>query len=203
MSIIRRKGVFVGSLTTVLGVLIALPFTLIHGVLPFVVLLIGFGAFMLLLRAWRPPKYPSAYWLGCLVALIILLPTTTWVAFTEQGFDQGPFYGTSYGDGITGIEVDERLEYRDGDLMVYNRREAVSPVLIYQAGDAIRWAITLDLAPNSQSQDYQLAKVENLSLLYGMFRDRIDFTGTWTFGQKPGRIYIWKWGYPHRFYLKR
>jgi hypothetical protein len=201
-TVIQRKGVLVGSLTAVLGVLIALPFTLLHGVLPFVVLLIGFGVIMLLQQTWRRPKYPSAYWLGCLVALVILLPTTTVISFTEQGFAQGPFYGTPYTDGVTGIEVDERLEYRDGDLMIYNRRPAVAPVLIYQTGETLRWAVTLDIAPNAQEQGYQLSKIEDLSLSYGIFRDRIDFVGTWTFGQKPGRLYLWKWGQFHRFHLK-
>lgn len=202
-TVIQRKGLLVGSLTAVVGILIALPFTLLHGVLPFVVLLVGFGLFMVLLQAWRHPKYPRAYWLGCLVALIVLLPTTTLISFTEQGFDAGPFYGTPYTDGVTGIAVDERLAYRDGDLMVYNRRAAVPPALIYQAGETLHWAVTLDLAPHAQESGYQLSEIEDLSLSYGIFRDRIDFVGTWTFGQKPGRFYLWKWGQPHRFYLKR
>jgi hypothetical protein len=206
-TVIQRKGVLVGSLVTVFGVLVTLPFTLIHGVLPFVVLLIGFGIFMLLLQAWRPPKYPTAYWLGCLVALVVLLPTTTLITFAEQGFDGGPFYGTPYGDGVTGLEVDERLEYRNGDLMVYNRRSEVPPILRYQTGEALRWAITLDLhqgsQPNAQDKGYHLSKIENLSWFNGILRDRIDFVGTWTFGQKPGRLYLWKWGQVHRFYLER
>ncbi len=202
---IQRKGVLVGSLTAVVGTAVALPFTLFHGVLPFVVLLAGFGLVMLLQRVWRRPRYPMAYWIGCLVALIVLLPATTLMTFNEQGFDQGPFYGTPYTDGITGIEVDERLEYRGGDLMVYNRRDQVPPILIYQTGETLRWAATLDLDPDQrdQNQSYQLSKISDLSFVYGIWRDRIDFVGTWSFGEKPGRLYLWKWGKLHRFYLQR
>ncbi|NJN21208.1 MAG: cytochrome d ubiquinol oxidase subunit II [Leptolyngbya sp. RL_3_1] len=204
-TVIQRQGVFVGSLVAVLGVLVASPFTLFHGVLPFVVLLIGFGVVMLLLQTWRRPKYPTAYWLGCLAALLILLPVTTWITFAERGWDAGPFYGTVYRDGVTGLEADERLDYRDGDLTVYNRRPEVPPILTYQAGEVLRWAITLDLEPGAQphNQDYQLSKIEDLSWFNGILRDRIDFVATWTFGQTPGRLYLWKWGQVHRFYLQR
>ncbi|MDA0268647.1 MAG: hypothetical protein O3A14_17225 [Cyanobacteria bacterium] len=202
-TVIERQGVLVGSLAAVLGIVIALPFTLLHGVLPFVVLLVGFGIFMVLLRAWRRPKYPNAYWLGCLVALVVLLPATTLVTFNEQRFDAGPFYGAPYTDGVTGIEVDERLEYRDGDLMVYNRSPKLPPAMIYQAGETLRWAIALDLEPGVKNQSYQLSKVEDLSFVSGILRDRIDFMGTWSFGKKPGRLYLWKWGQVHRFYLQR
>jgi hypothetical protein len=198
---IQRKGVLTGMVTAVIGIAIALPFTLIHPVLPFAVLLIGLGL-VLLLRRWRwLSQYPTGFFVGGLVALILLVPAVSLVKFVEQGFDDGPFYGEVYTGGVTGLPVSHRLDYRDGELVIYNRQPNSPPVLAYQVGEELQWARELDVSENPRYEGYQLATIKEPSLAYGIVRDRLNFLGTWNFGTEQGRAYLWKWGGFHRFYL--
>jgi hypothetical protein len=201
LTVIRRRGVFAGIATTVLGLLLALPFTILHPALPFTVLLVGFGIVMALRRPLRLPKYPTAYLTGCLVALVLLLPIGTVIKVAEQGFDDGPFYGQVYTDGVTGLEASDRLPYRAGELVIYNRRAQSPPLLTYEVDDELRWAVALDVSQTPEFSEFQLFEVQDPTLLYGILRDRIDFTGVWTFGTERGRAYLWKWGGFQRFYL--
>lgn len=201
MTTIRRKGVLTGMVTAVLGLVIALPFTIIHPAVPFTVLFLSFGVVWLLCQ-WRwLPKYPMSYFAGCLAALVILLPSVSLIKFMEQGFDSGPFYGVAYERGVTGLEASDRIEYRRGELVIYNRQPSNPPVVTYQIGDDVQWGRELDVTQHSEYQDFHLSAITNLSLAYGIVRDHIDFQGIWTPGTEQGRAYLWKWGGFHRFYL--
>lgn len=197
----RRKGVAAGMLMTALFVAIAVPFTLIHPVLPFTVVLVGYGLVVLMQR-WRwLPSYNSSYLIGCLVALIILLPASSLIKFLEQGFDDGPFYGEPFKGVISGESASDRLPYRQGELLIYNRSADKAPILAYQVEDETAWAQVLDVSQNDHYADYQLTAVQDPSLALGIFRDRLNFSGTWNFGTERGRAYLWKWGGFHRFFL--
>lgn len=200
--VIQRRGAFMAMVTAVVGIVVAVPFTLIHPVLPFAICLGWVGMVLLLRKALPWPKYTLAYWTGGLVALVLLFPLVLAVHLGEQGFDDGPFYGQVYTDGLTGLEISDRIDYRQGELAVYNRREELPPVLAYRIDDETRWAMTLDVSQTPGYEDFHLSSVEDFSLLYGIFRDRLSFIGQWSFGQKQGRVFIWKWGQFHRFYLR-
>lgn len=201
MAAVRRKGIIAGTFTAVLAVAIALPFTLIHPVLPFTLVLVGYGVVVLMQRRKWLPRYPNSYLMGCLAALIILLPASSLVIFAEQGFDDGPFYGEPFNGVIFGNAASDRLGYRQGELLVYNRSDDEAPILAYQVQTETRWAQILDVSDNRRYADYQLTAISDLSLAYGIFRDRLDFAGSWDFGTEPGRAYFWKWGDFHRFFL--
>jgi hypothetical protein len=201
LTFIRHRGTFAGIATAVICLLVALPFTILHPAVPFTVVLVGFGVFMALRRPLRLPKYATAYWAGCLVALVLLLPIGTLVKFSERGFDDGPFYGQVYTDGVTGLEAGDRLDYRAGELVVYNRTDRLPPVLLYEVDGEEQWAVELDVSLKPEYGDYQLFSVSDPNLSYGILRDRVDFTASWTFGQERGRVYLWKWSRFHRFYL--
>ena len=201
MTTIRRKGVFAGMVTTLLGIAIAIPFTVIHPALPFAVLLILFGVVMALRQWLHLPKYPTAYLIGCMVALVLLLPAVFLVKFAEQGLDDGPFWGRDYTSGVMGLDVSHRVDYRQGELLIFNRQKNSSPVLIYQVNDEMRWAREMAVSQNPKYSDYLLSTIEKPTVAYGILRDRLDFVGTWDFGAEQGRAYLWKWGGFHRFYL--
>ncbi|MBF2036878.1 MAG: hypothetical protein IGR92_15740 [Leptolyngbyaceae cyanobacterium T60_A2020_046] len=198
---IRRHGAFAGILTALLGLCFALPFTLLHPAVPYMVLLIGFGVVMALRRPLRLPQYPTAYLLGCLVALVLLLPAVTVIKFAEQGFDDGPFYGVPYTNGLTGLTPSDRLPYRAGELLIYNRNPDMPPILAYETAGTVRWAQELEIQAHPGFEQYQLDAIAEPTLAYGIVRDRIDSTATWSFGTERCRIYLWKWGRFHRFYL--
>ena len=200
-TITRRTGEIVGIVTVILGIAIALPFSLIHPVLPFTVLLIGFGGVMALRKQLHLPKYPTSYLAGCLVALVLLVPFVSGSKFVEQGLNDGPFYGVDYTRGITGLDIHERIEYGDGELLIYNRQSSIAPLLVYQIEGETQWARELDVRQHPKYEDYLLTKIEAPTVSYGIIRDRLDFLGTWEFGKEPGRAYLWKWGGFHRFYL--
>lgn len=201
MTVIQRRGTFTGITMAVMGIAIALPFTIVHPVLPFGVLLIVFGLVMAQRQTLRLPKHPNAYLAGCLAALVLLLPTVMLVKFAEQGFDDGPFYGVPYTSNLADLSRDASLDYRNGELVVYNRQEHQPPVLAYQVNDDARWAIALDVSQHRNFEAFHLSRIEAPELAFGIWRDRLDFTATWSFGSERGRAYLWKWGQFHRFYL--
>lgn len=198
---IRRKGVLAGMLMAMIAVAIAVPFTVIHPVLPFTVVLVGYGLVVLMQR-WRwLPSYNNSYLAGCLVALIILLPASSLVKFAEQGFDDGPFYGEPFKGVVLGENASDRVPYRQGELLIYNRSPDKAPVLAYRVDGETAWAQILDVQQNPRYGNYQLTAMQDPSLALGMLRDRLDFEGTWNFGTERGRAYLWKWGGFHRFFL--
>ena len=197
----QRRGITRSIVTAVLGMAIAIPFTLIHSVLPFAVLLITFGIVMWLRKPLRLPKDPTAYLIGCLVALVLLLPMVSAAKLAEQGFKDGPFYGENYTNGVMGLEAHHRTDYRQGELMIYNRQRNSAPVLTYEVDGDIRWARELDVRDHPKYADHFMGEIENLTVSPGILRDRLNFTGNWDFGKEPGRAYLWKWGGFHRFYL--
>jgi|GEM_PF-2540436 len=198
---VRRKGVFVSILTAIIVVAMTVPFTVIHPVLPFTLVLMGYGCFGLMQRwRWLPKDRPS-YLIGCLVALIVLLPASSVVKFAEQGFDDGPFYGEPFTGRIVAAAASDRLPYREGELLIYNRADAKAPILAYQIEDETAWAQVLDVSKNPRYANYEFTAMQEPSLAYGIFRDRLDFLGTWNFGTERGRAYFWKWGGFHRFFL--
>lgn len=184
-----------------LGVALALPLTLIHPVLPFAAVLTGYGVVTLFEKRHWLPSLPTSYLVGCLVALLLLLPTTSLVQFVEQGFDDGPFYGKPFRGVLSAAAASDRLDYRQGELLIYNRTSENPPILAYQVDGETRWAQSLDVKQNRRYQGYQLNTVAEPSLAYGIFRDRLDFVSTWNFGKERGRAYFWKWGKFHRFFL--
>lgn len=197
----QRRGVFLGMVTGAIGVAIALPFALIHPVLPFTLIFVGYGLLVLFQR-WRwLPKDSMGYLVGCLAALVILLPAVFLFKFMEQGFKDGPFYGEDYSGVISGENASARMDYRQGELLTYNRQADKAPVLVYWADNDLRWAKELDVGENPRYEDYHLESIRDLALSYGIFRDRIDFEGRWSFGTESGRAYLWKWGGFHRFFL--
>ncbi len=196
----QRRGTTLSIVTAVLGLAIALPFTLIHSVLPFTVLLVVFGIFMLFRKRLQLP-HPTAYLTGCLVALVLMLPIVSAAKLVEQGFNDGPFYGENYTNGVTGLDAHHRTDYRQGELLIYNRQTNSAPVLTYEVDGEILWARELDVRDHPKYADHFLVEIENLTVAPGILRDRVNFTGTWDFGKEPGRAYLWKWGGFHRFYL--
>ncbi|NER78607.1 MAG: hypothetical protein F6K42_03335 [Leptolyngbya sp. SIO1D8] len=119
----------------------------------------------------------------------------------EQGLDDGPFYGLEYTGGVTGLEANHRLDYRQGELLIYNRQQNRAPVLVYEANGDLVWSVEMDVSQHPKYQNYQLSTLEEPTLAYGIIRDRLNFLGTWDFGKERGRAYLWKWGRFHRFYL--
>lgn len=200
-AVVLRKPMRLGTVVAVLGVAIALPFTLLHPLLPFVVLLLWLG-FVSLLQRWRwISHHESAHLIGGLVALLLLLPTTTVISFAEQGFDDGPFYGRAYEGAALGENASDRLEYRQGELLIYNRQPNEAPVLEYRIAGKAQWIHEMDVSQTPHYKGYQLSAIREPQLASGLLRDRLNFQGTWNFGVESGRAYIWKWDGFHRFFL--
>lgn len=197
----RRKQVTTGLIVAVITTAIALPLSLIHPILSFAILLIELG-FLLLLQRWRwLPKLSIGYLAGFLIAIVVLLPATFLIRFAEQGFDDGPFYGQPLEAFLTEAEASDRLSYRQGELLIYNRQPDQAPVLAYSINGELQWAQAMDVRQNHRYEEYQLTALAEPTLAYGIFRDRLNFVGTWNFGAEPGRAFIWKWNGFHRFFL--
>lgn len=197
----QRSTFLAGTATVILGCVIALPFTLVHPVLPFMLVLFGLGL-ILLLKRWRwIQQAPAVCWMVGVLILILLIPLSTGVHFIEQGWQDGPFYGHAYNGVMTGEEASDRLDYRQGELWIYNRQEDKAPILAYQIGGDVQWARELDISQRAGYEGYQLNAITEPKLARGMLRDRLNFLANWSLGEDSGRAYIWKWNGFHRFFL--
>lgn len=117
--------------------------------------------------------------------------------FLEAGFDDGPFYGKKIKINSKKILIKESISYRNGFLQFIEVKE-FNPILAYSENGKIKWAFELS---TKSMENTDLMEVYQLSVSNGIFRDKIQFIGNWTFGAERGTGYIWKYGELQYFYL--
>lgn len=117
----------------------------------------------------------------------------------EAGFDDGPFYGKKIDLASAKIKVKESIPFRSGQLQALELNGISGSILSYYKDNKFIWAY--ELQTSEQMENTFLTEIRNLRVSSGIFRDRIDFIGVWTYGAERGKAYIWKWGGLQYFYL--
>ena len=194
--------VFLSFLFAAVGAFVlSVPFLIVERWLGFVVLLTVAVAFFALRKRLPLPEQPTAYALGFGVAFALLLPATFFAQIFESGFDDGPFHGHPFAGEVSALAPNDSAAFRSGYLVIYNRDESEAPVLAYRVDGRTRWAREMHVSMDPESDVPELWEMSDPSVARGILRDRLDFTGYWTYGAERGYAYIWKFGGIQRFYL--
>ena len=133
-----------------------------------------------------------------LLAAILFSPIVVLHPFLDQGFDDGPFYGKPLDPTFEISSPTYDLPYLFGHILILNR-DTLSPVMAFR--DAFgnqKWAIELSVDEFEGAHFYSINRPR---IVYGTFRDQIQFLGHWTGGAESGYAYVWKFGGFQKFNL--
>ncbi len=194
------KHVLAGLLVAVPAFAASAPLLVVERWLGFVALAVLAALFFWLRHRFRFQGYVNAQILGFVAAFVLLLPAILFADLAERGLDDGPFYGRNYEGSLAHLKPSHRLKFRKGTLAIYNR-DKKAPVVAYVIGDHTEWATEMYVAMTPGVTQSELHHMERPLLSEGLFRDRLDFIGHWTYGAEHGYAYIWKFGGIQRFYL--
>lgn len=197
---------FLISLGVAIGAaLVSVPLLVVERWLGFAVLASITFAFLMLRERLGLPGRVQAYRTGFGIAVLILVPASFRVGFLESGFDDGPFTGRRFAGDLSNLVPSDRVAFRAGELIVYNRGNGAAPVLAYRIGAHTKWAHEMFVstgAPGDKNPARnELSEIAKLRVSSGVIRDRLDFIGRWTYGAEHGYAFVWKWGGVQRFYL--
>jgi hypothetical protein len=137
---------------------------------------------------------------GVLIALLLLVPARSFAELLLSGFDDGPFAGRPFAGNLSTLKAGDRVAYRAGELVIYNRQGGDAPVVVYRAMGRTEWAVEMFVSLGDRGVN-ELWEITEPHIVHGVVRDRLDFIGTWTYGAERGYAFIWKWGGIQRFYL--
>jgi hypothetical protein len=137
---------------------------------------------------------------GVLITLVLLVPARFYAELLVSGFDDGPFTGRPFAGDLSKLRPSERVPFRAGEIVIYNRARGAAPVVEYRARGRTEWAQEMFVSLGDRGEN-ELREITDPRVSYGVVRDRLDFIGTWTYGAERGYAFIWKWGGIQRFYL--
>lgn len=182
---------------------VSAPFLVIEHWLGFAALAVSAFLFLVLRQRHGLPDERHAYRAGFLIATVLLVPARFMADILESGFDDGPFRGQPFAGDLSKTKPSERVPFRSGELVVYNRADGRAPILVYRAGGRTRWAheMFVSMTTADTTGENELHDITRLRVSPGIIRDRLDFIGTWTFGAEHGYAFVWRWGGIQRFYL--
>lgn len=194
------RSVLVALAVAGAGVLVAAPFLVIESWLAFAVLAV-FAALLFSVREQlRLGKRLQACRAGVLLAVLVLVPARSLAELMESGFDDGPFTGRPFAGDLSRLRASDRVAFRSGEILIYNRKDGAAPVVEYRVDGHTEWAreMFVSLGDGGENELWEMSRPR---VAYGIIRDRLEFVGTWTYGAERGYALIWRWGGIQRFYL--
>ncbi len=192
------KSILVFCAVTVL----CLAITSIHFVAPFVVLALLTTVALCIAVIRQNRQLRNATFRMAVFIFLLLCPIVLFLGFAEKGFQDGPFYGRTIKGDLTGLAVSESVPYRDGRIIISNRSNGQSPVMYYvDRKNKMKWAVEMDVSMNPMYRKNRLSRVGKMKVQSGVFRDKIEFLGTWDYGAEGGYAFISKFSGFQRFYL--
>lgn len=139
----------------------------------------------------------TAFWSSYTTSILILLFYWIFLGKTlEAGFDDGPFRGKEVTLEGASYKATESVPFRSGELVAYQGNFWEIPILAYKENGKIVWAYLLYTDKKTRVHHFS-----NLSVEYGILRDRLHFIGRWSHGAERGTAFIWKFGKLQYFYL--
>jgi hypothetical protein len=194
------RSVLVSVTVAAIVFLVALPFMAVERWAGFgAVAVLAFVTFSLRPRLGLRDRLPATR-AGFVIAVVLLLPARFFVEFWESGFDDGPFTGRAFTGDLSRLAPSERVAFRSGEIVIYNRSRGAAPVVAYRVGGRAEWAREMFVSLGERGEN-ELMEITRPRITYGLVRDRLDFTGRWKYGAERGYALIWKWGGIQRFWL--
>jgi len=199
------KSVLVSLAVAVGAFVLSAPFMIIERWAGFAMLGVVALAVLLLRGRLGLASRVNAMRVGLVLAVLLLVPARFFAEFAESGMDDGPFNGRPFVGDLSKLQPSERVAFRSGELVAFNRSNGEPPVLAYRVGGQAQWAqemfVSLAESMDGRPGTNELESMTRLTVAHGFFRDRLDFIGAWTYGAERGYVFIWKWGGIQRFYL--
>lgn len=144
-------------------------------------------------------------WLAWIIAPavgVLLLFGHHALILLEGGFiDDGPFYSVQYRGAVPARPPDQEIAIGHKTLRVYNGATS-SPLLVLMNNSGnLERAELLDVKTNPKYHNCSITSVVIRSIESSPHRYGADILSKWTYGTECGRIYFWRSGRVHRFYL--
>lgn len=105
------------------------------------------------------------------------------------GLDDGPFKGVLI-DKIEISEFAQVYEIENGELVLENRADTLSPILTLIENGDTKWTIDTDLRNTVGNENSRIWEISNVSIINKTDPIELNFTGHWTFGAEFGTMTI-------------
>jgi len=106
------------------------------------------------------------------------------------GWDDGPFHAIK----IEPIEISNnamRFQLsKNGELIIENRADTLSPVLTLIENGTIKWTLDTDVKHTKGYETCWIKKIENVRITKNTDPIKFTFTGYWTYGAERGNMKI-------------
>ena len=106
------------------------------------------------------------------------------------GWDDGPFHAIK----IEPVEIsDSAMRFKlsnNGELIVENRADTLSPILILIERGEVKWTLDTDVKNTEGYETCWIKKIENVKITKRTNPIKFTFTGYWTFGAERGSMVI-------------
>ncbi len=107
----------------------------------------------------------------------------------ECGMDDGPFNGIII-DPIEKSESAQVYEIDNGQLIIENRNESLSPILMLIENGVTKWTIDTDVRNTIGNENSRIWEISNVSITNKSNPIELEFIGHWTYGAEFGTMTI-------------
>jgi hypothetical protein len=104
------------------------------------------------------------------------------------GMDDGPFEAVIVDDILITDSI-QVFNLDNGELILYNRNDSLSPILTLIENEHVIWNLDMDVSQTNGYETCMLWKISNLTITNGN-PIRLSFTGHWTYGAEAGSMKI-------------
>ncbi len=127
------------------------------------------------------------------IGVIVYLGFVAYVFYTFSsgcGMDDGPFKAVT----TTPIEITETSERfklsKDGELILTNRNDTLSPILTLIENGKIVWTLDTDVRNTKGYETCRIWEISNVTVTKDTDPIKLQFTGHWTYGAEAGSMEI-------------
>ena len=106
------------------------------------------------------------------------------------GFDDGPFKAVMI-DNLPASGSVQSFELKDnGQLMLYNRADSLSPLLALVENGVTQWTLDTDVRNTKGYETYRIWEISGVTITQGTDPIQLSFIGHWTYGAEAGSMEI-------------
>ncbi len=106
------------------------------------------------------------------------------------GFDDGPFEAMIIKEAIVSDSAIVFDISNNGQLLVENRADSISPILVLRESNEMKWIIDLDVSKTEGYESTRIWKISNVNVINDSDPIELGFLGHWTYGIEYGSIEI-------------
>ncbi|WP_299122449.1 hypothetical protein [uncultured Tenacibaculum sp.] len=131
----------------------------------------------------------------------LFIAINVWYQFNVGcGMDDGPFEAVK----INKIELSEKTEIfklENGVLILDNRNDTLSPILMYKKNNTIKWVLDTDVRSTKGYENCRISSINDLKINESSKGLNLKFYALWTYGAERGSMNIEKKNGDNKFCL--